>query len=116
MTMMKAKRYGGAERAWASRAEWPMLVAGSAEYNIMLYLQGTYSLMIVGRKTGIELNATLHEKNINLSLLAYEESTHIWEIEIDTYSSQVALGILERLHYFIQIDPGPLPLLQPFAL
>lgn len=44
--MRKEKRYGGAERAWDVRAELPI------------------SFIIVGRKTGRELNATLQQRSM----------------------------------------------------
>lgn len=43
---MKERKYGGAERAWEAREVKPS------------------SWIMVGRKTGMELKATLQEKNI----------------------------------------------------
>lgn len=41
-----------------------------------LNMEGTYSFMMVGRNTGIELKATLQLKNINCKLLISTASMH----------------------------------------
>ena len=46
ITTMKARRYGGAERAWDVKVLWPM------------------EWMMVGRNTGIDEYAMLEKKNI----------------------------------------------------
>lgn len=73
--MRKERRYGGAERAWEVRAELPILwrwVDGLvyARYRVKGEEGGccweiyTYSFIIVGRKTGRELNATLQQRSM----------------------------------------------------
>ena len=70
-TVKKAARYGGAERACEVRAELPI------------------SLMMVGKKTGKELKATLEQKNI-----AYRKQSAQINISIcRSYSCEIALGI-----------------------
>lgn len=69
--MRKEKRYGGAERAWDVRAELPILlrwVEGLVSVRYREREEGMsgdlYSFIIVGRKTGRELNATLQQRSM----------------------------------------------------
>lgn len=61
-TTPNATRNGGAERACEAMDEYPILQS-SVSYSQKGV--GTYLLMIVGRNTGIELNATLQPRNMN---------------------------------------------------
>lgn len=68
--MRKERRYGGAERAWDVRAELPILWrwAEGLVYVKCRVREGgggfSYSFIIVGRKTGRELNATLQQRSM----------------------------------------------------
>ena len=59
--MKKAARYGGVERACDVTTEWPILTCQKIAVEEKAL---TYSWMMVGKKTGNELKATLEQKNI----------------------------------------------------
>lgn len=75
-TRTKARRYGGAERAWDVRAEWPILF--SCEYCSVRYVMKKTILMNdsgkEGRKAGEgDITAEEHELWLAISLTLVQE-------------------------------------------